>query len=85
MRANALLDLTQRNKVMTQQIESASGNDLSALKTLAKRKDVRTADRAVIRNLVRKLDRREHLTRSELLNAWAYIVRYGASSGDTGS
>jgi hypothetical protein len=50
------------------------------LDRLAQLKNVRSADRAVMRRLCKKLKRREPLTYQERLDAWAYIQRYGDRS-----
>jgi hypothetical protein len=51
--------------------------DLRAeLQRLVDRKDVRSADRASMRAMLRKLDKGQSLTYQERQNLWAYIERY---------
>lgn len=49
---------------------------LDDLEKLSKRKDVRSADRAAIRALLRKLRKKQPLDYQERLNLWAYLTRY---------
>jgi hypothetical protein len=49
---------------------------LDELQLLADSKDVRSADRAVIRKLLRKLQKGEQLDYQERQNLWAYLMRY---------
>jgi hypothetical protein len=49
---------------------------MQELQELAKRKDIRSADRAQIRNFVKKLHKGHELSYAERQNMWAYITRY---------
>jgi hypothetical protein len=49
---------------------------LQELELLAGSKDIRSADRAVIRTLLRKVQRGQQLDYQERQNLWAYLVRY---------
>ena len=49
---------------------------LEELELLAGSKDIRSADRAVIRNLLRKVQRGQQLDYQERQNLWAYLTRY---------
>lgn len=51
-------------------------SDLDVLRQLAQRKDIRSADRANLRAMLHRIDRREVLTYQERQNLWAYIGRY---------
>jgi hypothetical protein len=46
------------------------------LQEIVKQKDVRSADRAVMRNLLRKLRARQPLSYQERQNLIAYVQRY---------
>lgn len=54
---------------------------MEELGELAKRKDIRSADRAQIRNFVKKLRKGQDLTYAERQNMWAYIMRYRTPTG----
>lgn len=49
---------------------------LEELELLARNKEIRSADRAVIRTLLRKVRRGEQLDYQERQNLWAYLMRY---------
>jgi hypothetical protein len=46
------------------------------LEILAKRRDLRSADRANVRTMLRKVRRGDSLSYQEKQNLWAYIDRY---------
>jgi hypothetical protein len=49
---------------------------LEELELLAGSKEIRSADRAVIRNLLRKSKRGQQFDYQERQNLWAYLTRY---------
>jgi hypothetical protein len=50
---------------------------IRALQNLVQRPEVRTADRASMQSMLRKLRRGEELTYQERMNLFAYFNRYG--------
>lgn len=49
---------------------------IAELQGLTSRRDVRSADRANMRTMLRKLQHGEALSYQERQNVWAYIARY---------
>lgn len=49
---------------------------MKELEEIIKRKDIRSADRATMREFLRKLKKGEELNYQQRQNLWAYISRY---------
>lgn len=56
--------------------------DLETVKTLAERPGIRSADRANLRTMAKKLARGKALDYQERQNLWAYFNRYGVPAVD---
>ncbi|HEX6507252.1 MAG TPA: hypothetical protein VF221_06430 [Chloroflexota bacterium] len=52
-----------------------------AIESLLRSKDLRSADRANLRTMLKKLKRGNPLDYQERYNLWAYISRYTQSAG----
>ncbi|MGI8967817.1 MAG: hypothetical protein ACR2GA_01775 [Chloroflexota bacterium] len=53
-----------------------SGRQISDIKQMLARRDLRSADRANMNSMLRRLNKSEALSYQERQNLWAYVKRY---------